>query len=107
MDNQGNVTYYAGSDPGTQHGTVSPQTWEVTGEPGYAYNFYGPTITAYGSNWPATMTFYPTPLGGANPFVLNANGKCFLSQGGTLIVGPGTPSGGPYTASWEETVAYN
>ncbi len=94
------------AQPGSQAGTTTAQTWEVTGQPTYSYNISAPGAVTYGASpaW-GGMTFTPGTIPGS-PIVIPGNGESFLTQGGSLSIPANQPTG-TYTASWTETASYN
>jgi hypothetical protein len=108
VNNDGTYAFGAGMQPGTQQGTLTAQTWEITGQALYYYNMSNPASITKGANpaWPNGMSLSVNGFSNANPHQLSAGGTDYLSQGGTLTVPAGTTPGN-YSATWTEVATYN
>jgi hypothetical protein len=109
VNSDGSINYTGDptAQPGSQAGTTTAQTWEVTGQPGFLYNISVPGAVSYAGSPTAwgSMTFTPQTITGS-PFTMPIGGQDFHNQGGSLAI-PANQATGNYTASWTETASYN
>lgn len=92
---------------GTQVGTVSAASFDITGEAGYTYAITLPstdvTLTETGTDDMIVNAFVSDP---ATTGTLDVNGEGIVLVGATLNVVTGQAPG-EYTGSFDVTVAYN